>query len=66
MSEADNLFGDEHVQRYRETGGEVGHLWRNGSTILLLTTTGRATGEKLTALIAFASSRISWWMPPWR
>jgi proline iminopeptidase len=55
MSEADNLFGDAHVQRYRETGGLVGHLWRNGSTILLLTTTGRATGEKRTVPLIYAA-----------
>ena len=41
MSEAEKLFGAEHVQRYRETGGEVGHIWKEGSTVLLLTTTGR-------------------------
>jgi proline iminopeptidase len=46
MNEAENLFGDEHVRRYRETGGKVGHIWRKGSTILLLMTTGRTTGEK--------------------
>jgi len=38
------LFGDEHVQRYRETDGEEGHVWREGSTIVLLTTKGRKTG----------------------
>jgi proline iminopeptidase len=38
------LFGDEHVQRYRETDGREGHVWREGSTILLLTTKGRKTG----------------------
>jgi proline iminopeptidase len=38
------LFGDEHVRRYRETDGEEGHVWREGSTILLLTTKGRKTG----------------------
>jgi proline iminopeptidase len=38
------LFGDEHVQRYRETDGAEGHLWREGSTILLLTTKGRKSG----------------------
>ena len=38
------LFGDEHVQRYRETDGEEGHIWREGATILLLTTKGRKTG----------------------
>ena len=41
------LFGDEHVKRYRETGGEEGHDWR-GTQVLLLTTTGRRTGEKRT------------------
>ncbi|HET9114830.1 MAG TPA: nitroreductase family deazaflavin-dependent oxidoreductase [Gaiellaceae bacterium] len=38
------LFGDEHVARYRETDGEEGHVWREDSTILLLTTKGRKTG----------------------
>jgi len=46
MSEAENLHGAEHVRRYRETDGEVGHIWRRGSKILLLTTTGRNTGRK--------------------
>ena len=32
----------------RETGGEVGHVWRNGAKILLLTTTGRTSGEART------------------
>jgi deazaflavin-dependent oxidoreductase (nitroreductase family) len=54
MGEADNLFGDEHVRRYRESGGKVGHLWREGSTILLLTTTGRTSGEKRTAPLIYA------------
>jgi proline iminopeptidase len=54
MSEADNLFGDEHVRRYRETEGKVGHVWREGSTILLLTTTGRTTGEKRTTPLIYA------------
>src|ERR1700761_6779096 len=55
MGEADNLFGDEHVRRYRETGGKVGHVWREGSTILLLTTTGRSSGEKRTAPLIYAA-----------
>lgn len=38
------LFGQEHVDRYRETGGEEGHDW-NGSQTLILTTTGRKSGE---------------------
>jgi deazaflavin-dependent oxidoreductase (nitroreductase family) len=48
MSEAETLFGEEHVQRYRETGGEVGHRWKRGSKILLLTTKGRKSGEPRT------------------
>ena len=38
-------FGEEHVRRYRETDGEEGYLWREGSTSLLLTTTGRRSGR---------------------
>src|SRR5262245_25855369 len=53
MNEAEALFGDEHVRRYRETGGAVGHIWRNGSTILLLTTTGRTTGERRTSPLIY-------------
>lgn len=54
MSEAVNLFGDEHVKRYRETGGEVGHIWKEGSTVLLLTTTGRTSGEPRTIPLIYA------------
>jgi len=39
------LFGDEHVRRYEETDGEVGHAWEGGAPTLVLTTTGRRTGE---------------------
>ncbi len=39
-----SLVGDEHVRRYEETDGELGYLW-NGATILVLTTTGRKSGE---------------------
>src|SRR5690348_10208929 len=38
------LFGQEHVERYEATGGEEGHEWR-GTVTLILTTTGRRTGE---------------------
>ncbi len=38
------LLGQEHVERYRETDGEVGYIW-NGVPILLVTTTGRKSGE---------------------
>ena len=54
MSEAETLFGEEHVRRYRETGGEVGHIWREGSTVLLLTTTGRKSGEPRTTPLIYA------------
>lgn len=39
------LYGDEHVRRYEETDGEVGHDWTDGAPILILTTKGRKTGE---------------------
>jgi len=38
------LFGPEHVKRYEETDGEEGHDWQ-GTTVLILTTTGRKSGE---------------------
>lgn len=41
------LLGDEHVRRYQETDGEVGYLW-NGAPTLLLSTTGRKTGQRRT------------------
>ena len=41
------LFGQEHVDRYRATDGEEGHDWQ-GTTTLLLTTTGRRSGEERT------------------
>jgi deazaflavin-dependent oxidoreductase (nitroreductase family) len=49
MTESDDaLFGAEHVRVYRETKGRRGYRWRGGSTILLLTTTGRTSGEART------------------
>lgn len=47
MSNDDSLFGDEHVRIYQETNGERGYTWRNGSEIVLLTTTRRSNGEPL-------------------
>jgi deazaflavin-dependent oxidoreductase (nitroreductase family) len=40
------LFGDEHVKRYEETDGAEGHEWQQGSKTLVLTTTGRKSGEQ--------------------
>ena len=53
MSEGENLFGEKHVQRYRETGGDVGHRWKRGSKILLLTTKGRNSGEPRTTPLIY-------------
>jgi deazaflavin-dependent oxidoreductase (nitroreductase family) len=50
---ADQLFGDEHVQAYRETDGERGHDWMKGSTVLLLTTEGRKSGEERTTPLIY-------------
>jgi deazaflavin-dependent oxidoreductase (nitroreductase family) len=47
------LFGQDHVERYRATDGEEGYEWR-GTQTLLLTTTGRKSGEPRTAPLIFA------------
>ena len=47
-----SLIGDEHVKVYRETSGEQGYLW-NGAEILLLTTTGRKSGQPRTSALIF-------------
>jgi deazaflavin-dependent oxidoreductase (nitroreductase family) len=45
------LYGQEHIDRYVATDGEEGHDW-NGTQALLLTTTGRKTGqERISPLI---------------
>jgi deazaflavin-dependent oxidoreductase (nitroreductase family) len=38
------LYGQEHIDRYVATDGEEGHDWQ-GTQALLLTTTGRRTGQ---------------------
>ena len=47
------LYGEEHVRRYRETDGEEGYDWREGSKILLLTTTGRKSGKQTTTPLIY-------------
>jgi deazaflavin-dependent oxidoreductase (nitroreductase family) len=47
------LFGQEHVERYQATDGEEGYSWQEGTTILLLTTTGRKSGEERTTPLIF-------------
>jgi deazaflavin-dependent oxidoreductase (nitroreductase family) len=47
------LFGQDHVERYRATDGEEGHDWQGAHT-LLLTTTGRKSGEPRTSPLIYA------------
>lgn len=47
------LFGKEHVERYRATDGAEGHEWE-GTQTLLLTTTGRKSGEERTTPLIYA------------
>jgi deazaflavin-dependent oxidoreductase (nitroreductase family) len=47
------LYGKEHVDRYVATNGEEGYVWRNGAPILILTTTGRKSGEQRTNALIF-------------
>jgi len=54
-----DLFGPEHVRAYRESGGDRGYEWR-GTTILLLTTTGRSSGEPRTTPLIFRSDGDRW------
>lgn len=46
------LYGREHVERYQETDGAVGHDWQ-GTTTLLLTTIGRKTGKRYTTPLIY-------------
>jgi deazaflavin-dependent oxidoreductase (nitroreductase family) len=54
--DASDLYGAEHVRQYRETDGEYGHDWRRGSSTLLLTTTGRRSGEPRTTPLIYGRS----------
>jgi deazaflavin-dependent oxidoreductase (nitroreductase family) len=47
------LYGKEHVDRYVATDGEEGYVWRNDAPILILTTTGRKSGEERTNALIF-------------
>lgn len=60
MSQSDDeLFGAEHVRVYRETDGARGYHWR-GTTILLLTTTGRSSGEERTTPLIHRTDNGRW------
>ncbi len=54
--DASHLFGADHVRSYRETGGELGHDWKEGSSTLLLTTKGRKSGEPRTTPLIYGRS----------
>jgi deazaflavin-dependent oxidoreductase (nitroreductase family) len=54
--DASGLHGPEHTRNYRETDGEYGHDWRNGSSVLLLTTVGKRSGEPRTAPLIYGRS----------
>jgi deazaflavin-dependent oxidoreductase (nitroreductase family) len=53
------LFGQEHVDRYRATDGAEGHDW-NGTQTLLLTTTGRRSGEQRTTPLIYGQDGDSY------
>ncbi|WP_432534325.1 nitroreductase family deazaflavin-dependent oxidoreductase [Kineococcus arenarius] len=53
MTSATDLHGDPHVERYLETNGEDGYHWRNGTTILILFTRGRKSGEQRSHALIF-------------
>jgi deazaflavin-dependent oxidoreductase (nitroreductase family) len=53
MADSTELFGLEHVARYLATDGEEGYFWRNGTTILLLFTKGRKSGEERATPLIF-------------
>jgi deazaflavin-dependent oxidoreductase (nitroreductase family) len=60
MAESDDdLFGEEHVRVYRETDGQRGYHWR-GTTILLLTTEGRSSGESRTTPLIHRTDGDRW------
>jgi deazaflavin-dependent oxidoreductase (nitroreductase family) len=53
------LFGKEHVDRYRATDGAEGHDWE-GTQTLLLTTTGRRSGDQRTTPLIYAPAGDSY------
>ncbi|HEV7941845.1 MAG TPA: nitroreductase family deazaflavin-dependent oxidoreductase [Solirubrobacteraceae bacterium] len=55
----DDLFGAEHIRVYRETGGQRGYHWR-GTTILLLSTKGRRSGQERTTPLIHRTDGDRW------
>ena len=54
--DASHLYGEDHVRTYRETGGELGHDWKKGTSILLLTTKGRKSGQERTTPLIYGTA----------
>ena len=54
-----SILGESHVRIYRETNGETGYWW-NGVPTLLMTSTGRKSGESRTIPIIFTPYGDSW------
>ena len=50
------LFGKAHVDRYVATNGEEGHNWVRGAPVLILTTTGRRSGETRSTPLIYGRS----------
>lgn len=53
MTSATELHGPPHVERYLQTAGEDGFHWRNGTTILILFTQGRKSGQQRSHALIF-------------
>jgi deazaflavin-dependent oxidoreductase (nitroreductase family) len=60
MATDQELFGQEHVRAYQETDGKRGYHWRRGTTILLLTTTGRKSGQEHTSPLIHRTDGDRW------
>jgi deazaflavin-dependent oxidoreductase (nitroreductase family) len=62
MTDADdNLFGQAHVEAYQASDGERGYEWR-GTHILLLTTTGRKSGQPRTTPLIHVTDGDGRWV----
>src|SRR5581483_10261445 len=59
MSGDDDLFGQEHVRVYQQTDGDQGYHWR-GTTILLLSTKGRVSGQERTTPLIHRTDGERW------
>lgn len=53
MSSMPELFGQDHIDAYLETDGERGHDWIGDTSVLILTTTGRKSGEERMAPLIY-------------